>query len=423
MATVKFYLKEPKAEKSGIYFFLNYGAFEIVNGKKKYLPLKYYVNESIKPEYWNKDKGRAKQDKRFKQFPEFNTRLQYIEDETLSVLRRMQNDNAIINNDTLKKELDVVLKPEKDQTEPTSIQFMSFFAYYMKTSGNNDITLKTYQQTERDLIDYEKANNIKLTFETVDIDFHDNFILWLKDTRNFAPNTIGLRIKIIKTVMRASHERGLHNNTDYQKKAFSKPNETTTATYLTDEELTRLYSLDLSDNKKLSNVRDWFLIAAYTGLRFSDFSRLTEDNIKNDVISIKTQKTGANVIVPIHTIVKSILDKHGYNLPKVMSNQKFNEYIKDVCELAEIKEPIIVEETRGNMKTRQSQPKYKLISAHTARRSFATNAFLAGVPTIQIMKLTGHKTEKVFMKYIKISESENAKKLQLHPFFNKMIVK
>lgn len=423
MATVKFYLKEPKAEKSGIYFFLNYGAFEMVNGKKKYLPLKYYVNESIKPEYWNKDKGRAKQDKRFKQFPEFNSRLQYIEDEALSILRRMQNDSVVINSDTLKKKLDVVLKSEKDQTEPTSMQFMAFFAYYMKTSGNNNITLKTYQQTERDLLDYEKTHNIKLTFETVDIDFHDNFILWLKNSRTFAPNTIGLRIKIVKTVMRASHERGLHNNTDYQKKAFSKPNEITTAIYLTDGELTSLYNLDLSDNKRLSNVRDWFLIAAYTGLRFSDFSRLTEDNIKNDVISIKTQKTGVNIIVPIHTIVKSILEKHGYKLPKVMSNQKFNEYVKNVCELAEIKEPIIVEETRGNIKTRHSQPKYKLISAHTARRSFATNAFLAGVPTIQIMKLTGHKTEKVFMKYIKISESENAKKLQLHPFFNKMILK
>lgn len=223
--------------------------------------------------------------------------------------------------------------------------------------------------------------------------------------------------------MRSSLERGLHNNTHFQKKAFNKPTEQTTAVYLNEKELQTLYKLDLSDSKKLNNVRDWFLIAAYTGLRFSDFSRLTEDNIKNDVISIKTQKTGVNVVVPIHTIVKSILEKHNYTLPKVMSNQKFNEYIKDVCKEAEILDPILVEETKGNTKVRRSYEKYKLVSAHTARRSFATNAFLAGVPTIQIMKLTGHKTEKVFMKYIKISESENAKKLQLHPFFNRMIVK
>lgn len=422
MASVKFYLKEPKSEKSGIYFFLNYGAFEIVNGKKKYLPLKYYINESIKPEYWNKDKGRAKQDKRFKQFPKFNARLQDIEDEALSVLRNMQNDNILINNEALRERLDIVLKPDKDQSSKKEMQIISFFDFYLSTSGIVASTKKAYKQTKRDLEQYEQDKNIKLTFEKIDIDFHDDFIIFLKG-KNYSPNTIGDRIKVLKVIMRSSHERGLHNNTDYQKKAFSKPNEVTTAIYLNEKELQALYNLDLSKDKKLNNVRDWFLIAAYTGLRFSDFSRLTEDNIKNDVISIKTQKTGANVIIPIHSIVKSILKKHSYDLPKVMSNQKFNEYIKDVCEKAEILESIIVEETKGNLKTRQSQPKYKLITAHTARRSFATNAFIAGVPTIQIMKLTGHKTEKVFMKYIKISESENAKKLQLHPFFNKMIVK
>lgn len=422
MASVKFYLKDAKAEKSNIYFFLNYGAFEIVNDKKKYLPLKYYINESIKPEFWNKDKGRAKQDKRFKQFPEFNARLQDVEDKALSVLRNLQNDNILINSEILRERLDIVLKPDKDQSNRKEIQLLNFFDFYLGTSGISASTQKAYRQTKRDLEQYEQERNVKLTFERIDIDFHDDFIIFLKG-KNYSPNTIGDRIKVVKVIMRSSLERGLHNNTHFQKKAFNKPTEQTTAVYLNEKELQTLYKLDLSDSKKLNNVRDWFLIAAYTGLRFSDFSRLTEDNIKNDVISIKTQKTGVNVVVPIHTIVKSILEKHNYTLPKVMSNQKFNEYIKDVCKEAEILDPILVEETKGNTKVRRSYEKYKLVSAHTARRSFATNAFLAGVPTIQIMKLTGHKTEKVFMKYIKISESENAKKLQLHPFFNRMIVK
>lgn len=422
MASVKFYLKDAKSDKSSIYFFLNYGAFEIVNGKKKYLPLKYYINESIKPEYWNKEKGRAKQDKRFKQFPEFNARLQDIEDIALSIVRRLQNDKVDISNDILRSELDLIYKADNDKTNSQEIDLIRFFNYYLDTSGIADSTKKAYRQTERDLKEYEQAKGIKLTFEKIDIDFHDEFVIFLKE-KNYSPNTIGDRIKVIKVIMRSSHDRGLHSNTDYQKKAFSKPTEQTTAIYLNEKELQSLYSLDLSESKKLDNVRDWFLIASYSGLRFSDFSRLTKENIKNDTISIKTQKTGAIVIVPIHTIVKTILEKHNYSLPKVISNQKFNEYVKDVCEKAEIKDPILVEETKGSLKTRQSYPKYKLVSAHTARRSFATNAFLAGVPTIQIMKLTGHKTEKVFMKYIKISEAENAKKLQLHPFFNKIILK
>ncbi|MFT4221467.1 tyrosine-type recombinase/integrase [Dysgonomonas sp.] len=423
MASVKFYIKDSKSEKTNIYFFLNYGAYEIIEGKKKYLPLKYYINESINAKYWNTKTGRAKQDSRFKQYPEFNARLQNIEDDALNIIRRLQNDKVDITHDLLRKELDAILKPEKRQTEDTTMEFMDFFSYYMKISGNSAGTLKSYRQVEKVLREYENENNIKLTFNRIDVDFHKKFILWLKETRNFAPNTIGVRIKVIKTVMRASHERGLHNNTDYQKKAFSKPQEATTAVYLNENELTKLYNIDLSDNKKLDNVRDWFLIASYTGLRFSDFSRLTKDNIKNNTIAIQTQKTGANVVIPFHTVVKAILDKHEYKLPKVISNQKFNEYVKTVCKLAEINEPIMLEETKGKMKVTRSEKKFNLISAHTARRSFATNAFLAGVPTIQIMKITSHKSEKVFLNYIKISEKENADKLRLHPFFNKMIVK
>ncbi|WP_353122646.1 site-specific integrase [Dysgonomonas capnocytophagoides] len=423
MASVKFYIKDSKSEKTNIYFFLNYGAYEIVGGKKKYQPLKYYINESIDPKFWNTKTGRVKQDSRFKQYPEFNARLQNIEDEALNIVRRLQNDKTDITHDLLRSELDAILKPEKKQIEDISMEFLDFFAHYMKTVDNGINTVKTYQQTERDLKDYEADKNIKLTFDRVDIDFHDSFIIWLKETRKFAPNTIGLRIKIVKTVMRSAHERGLHNNTDYQKKAFTKPKEATKAVYLNENELSILYHLDLSDNKKLNNVRDWFLIASYTGLRFSDFSRLTKDNIKDSTISIKTQKTGANVVIPFHSVVRAILEKYEYKLPKVISNQKFNEYVKEVCKLAEINEPIIIEETKGNMRMSKPEPKYNLVSAHTARRSFATNAFLAGVPTIQIMKITGHRSERVFLNYIKISEKENADKLKLHPFFNKMMVK
>lgn len=421
MATLRFYLKEPKAEISCIFFRLNFGAFELVNGKKKYLPLKYYINESINPLYWNKDKGRAKQDKRFRQYPEFNARLQYIEDESLSILRKLLNDRIDFTADQLRDELDKVLKPYKDQTDKKGMEFLEFLNYYMEVSGMKPNTKKSYIQTNRDLKEYESEKNIKISYDFIDIDFYNNFVLWLKN-KSYSTNTIGDRIKVLKSIMRAAQDRGYHKNEDYKKKAFKRPKEETIAIYLNDEELTKLYNLDLSANKKLDNVRDWFLIAAYTGLRFSDFSRLTKDNIK-DEITIKTQKTGKTVIIPLHTYVKAILEKHSYNLPKVISNQKFNEYIKDVCLIAKISEPILIEETKGNLVISKTEHKYNLVTAHTARRSFATNAYLAKVPAVSIMMITGHKTEKMLMNYIKITGQENANKLQLHPFFNKMTAK
>ena len=136
-------------------------------------------------------------------------------------------------------------------------------------------------------------------------------------------------------------------------------------------------------------------------LRFSDLERLSKDNINDSSIEIKTKKTSQNVVIPLHSIVKSIIEKYNYALPKAISNQNLNEYIKEVAKKAGIEEDIYVEETKGTLKVTRTDKKYNFVSAHTARRSFATNAFLAVAPTIQIMKMTGHTTEKAFLSYIK----------------------
>jgi integrase len=422
MASVKFYLSKPKATSSSIFFRLNYGAFEIVNDNKRYLPLQYHTDEVINPAFWNAKKGEAKQISKFPQYPEFNTRLNNIRDIALNVLRKLKNDGVNPSNDILRKEFDAIFKKHKDQTEKNAaMELMAFIPHFIKTSTKTAGTKRTYNQVLKNLQEYEHQKNAKLTFDRIDIDFYNGFVLLLQ-SKGFSPNTVGIRIKVLKTFMNEAYERNLHKNTDYKKKAFVRPSEETKSVYLNEKELAEMYKLDLSANKKLDHVRDWFLIGACTGLRFSDLERLSKDNIKDNSIEIKMKKTSKSVVIPLHTMVKNILEKHDYLLPKVISNQKFNEYIKEVAEKARIDEDILIEETKGAFKITRTEKKYNLVSAHTARRSFATNAFLAEVPTIQIMKMTGHATEKVFLNYIKISEHENAEKLRLHPFFNKMIV-
>lgn len=429
MASIKFNLKHKDRDRSNIFMSVYYGAFkrEInkTTGKEyqKTVFLRYYINETVEVKFWLADECRVKRTTAYSESRELNARLNDLEAKTLSIIRDLQTRNIKLNNDVIKQELDKIIKSRKDQTaEVIGKDFIDFISNFIKTINRSEGTKKSYTRVLTDLKEYQQEKGIKLTFDRIDIDFHNSFIQYLQ-MKKYAPNTIGTRIKVIKTFMSESYERGLHENIDFKKKAFSKPKEETSSVYLNIEELDLLHKLDLCKNKKYDNVRDWFLIAAYTGLRFSDFSRLTKENIQNDNISIKTLKTGANVVIPYHTIVKSILEKHNYNLPKVISNQKFNEYIKEVCKLALITDEVLVNETKGTLRTSKSKKKFNLISAHTARRSFATNAFLSGVPPIQIMKITGHKTEKAFMTYIKISEKENAKKLQLHPFFNRMIVK
>ncbi|MDO9580464.1 MAG: hypothetical protein Q7J06_07845 [Bacteroidales bacterium] len=94
-----------------------------------------------------------------------------------------------------------------------------------------------------------------------------------------------------------------------------------------------------------------------------------------------------------------------------------NQYLKVIGELAGLSNKISITRTKGGKKTKTAIPKYMLIHTHSCRKSFATNAFLAGVPTLAIMKITGHTTENQFLKYVKISEEENANNLINHKFF------
>lgn len=419
MASIKFYLKNKNEELTSLFMRVNYGAFELVEGKKRYRPLKYYINESIEPKFWNIKEGRAFKRSSFPQHPEFNTRLENIENDVLNIIRRLQNDNIELTETIIREEIDKLLNKGEQVEKIAPIELMVFINNFITNCNRSEGTKKSYRIVERDLKEFQKKKKRVLTFNKIDIDFHSEIIAFYRGKgKNYAPSTIGTRIKVIKTFMNEAYERDLHSNLDFKKKSFSKPNEETTAIYLNTSELTAIYKLDLSKDKYLDNVRDWFLIGAYTGLRFSDLSKLTNDNIQDSCIEIRTQKTDTNITIPLHIVIREILEKHDFELPRLISNQKFNDYIKEVAKKAEIDELILVEETKGTLRTRRKEKKYNLISAHTARRSFATNAFKAGIPSIQIMKMTGHKSEASFLRYIKVDNKENANILKEHSFFN-----
>ena len=124
------------------------------------------------------------------------------------------------------------------------------------------------------------------------------------------------------------------------------------------------------------------------------------------------------VVIPLNNYIKEILKKYAGVVPYVISNVKMNKYLKELIELVEIDDDVLISFTKGGVRQTKCFKKYQLVTVHTARRSFATNAFLRDIPTISIMKITGHRTERAFMKYIKISQEENANKLTNHPFFN-----
>lgn len=426
MANINFELKNPKDKITSIYTRIPYGTPQQTEKGAKYHYLKYYISESISPEFWNKNTCRAKNTAKFPEHPEFNARLDAIESMINAVQFSFKNAGIVPTKEELKNELDNVIKLKSTATNTITAKFANmtltqFTQHLIDTLPLKKSTLKSYKVVLGNLKGFEEQSDITLTYKNADIDFYNAFIKYLSGL-GLAQNTIGTRIKIVKTILNNANERGLDVSTDYQKKSFAKPTEETENIYLNEKELTEIYNLSKLP-KHLDNVRDMFLIGCYTGLRYSDLIRLTKDNITSDnTIRIKTQKTENIVDVPIHIRVKQIFEKHNYNLPKPISNQKYNEYIKDVVELAGINEPITRQYRKNGLLANVTVPKFKLVSSHTARRSFATNAFLSDMPTLSIMQITGHKTESAFMKYIKMSAKDNAIKLKSHKFFNPLTV-
>jgi integrase len=160
-------------------------------------------------------------------------------------------------------------------------------------------------------------------------------------------------------------------------------------------------------------VRDLFIIGANTGLRFSDFTDIKPENIKEDkegaFIEIIQFKTKRKVVIPIDTTVRTILQKYNNVLPEAVSNQKFNEYIKEVAQRCESLQGLeFLCYVKGGKSIEENVERWKMISSHTARRSFATNAYERGTPVNAIMAITDHKTEKAFLAYIKTSKRKHA---------------
>lgn len=253
----------------------------------------------------------------------------------------------------------------------------------------------------------------KLTFRDVTYAFYSDFVSYLRKEKNYKENTVGVHIKDLKAVMNEAYKQKLHNNTDY--KNFFKPTAEVDNVFFTEEEINRLHQLQLSSLQ--DKVRDIIILGCYVAQRHSDYSVITKDDIKEDGFIHITQRKGGNrIVIPVHPIVREILDKYnGY--PPQLSQPVVNREIKFIAKYAGLNEKIQVTEIKGGEKKVYYKEKWEMVSTHTARRSGITNALLAGVPRQECMYLSGHKTESAFNRYVCITKKQYAEKLAKTDFF------
>ena len=389
--------------------------------------IKISTGLKVNPDYWDKKKYRVRNVIGATDKDEINGFLGRLEAKVKSLCTTLRVA-GILTKTTLKEQIEEFINPVK-QNDSQLFAFIERFiekAPERTHAGSSKligkITILRYKRTYQILRDFAKGIKKPLDFESIDLDFYHDFTKYLNDL-DYSTNTVGGHIKTLKVFMNAALEQGKTANRKFKSPRFKIVSEEIDNVYLTEKELQHIAELDLSDKPRLDRVRDLFLIGCYTGLRFGDLSSLTPDHIRGDFITIEQAKTGQKVVIPCLPVVKGLLAKYNGALPTAISNQKMNDYIKEVCELAELNELERKKITKGGKEKIKPRDgwgvigvgveKWRLVGVHTARRSFATNMYLRGIPSLSIMAITGHRTEKAFRKYIKLDEAEHAQVFQM----------
>jgi len=380
--------------------------------------LKHSPGISVEINLWNKKEGLYRQTKENPHFKDQNARLVVIQRKIEDSFYAAQSQlNRIPTKTELKNTIDITFA-EEVPTETKTQHFMDYVNQLIAKKKNENLALgiinkkncitSSYNQTAKVLMDFANGN---VTFDSINQGFYQKFIEFCVHEKDYKPNNIGKHIRNIKTIMNKAIEEGLHSNNSFRK--FFKPSEEVETVYLNPEEITQINNLQLdSDHQHLKESRDLFVIACWTALRYSDWGQYSKLYKYEKQISLTTSKTGAKVVLPTHKMIKEISLKYNHNLPAPKANQTFNRELKIIAELAGIDSEIEVTIVKGGHRFTKTVPKHELITTHTARRSFATNTYNMGVPIFDIMQITSHKTEQVFLKYIKITKDDAAKRIQ-----------
>jgi integrase len=406
---INFYLPKPKQSKSNIMISVNWYPSRINR-------IRVSTGISIDPEIWNKKKNRVKGVNQTSR--NINDKLSEIEKCISDNFAIIEKESGSVNKNKFKEVILNCINPKTNKELKTVIQYLDLFI--QKNSEDRTLrTIKTYQTTKRYFQEFQSKQGYNYNLEDVNNELLEDFKRFLiNSNHNFSNVTTAKHLRIFKTFLHWTLKKGYHKNTDFINFRIEfKGQKDGINIALTIEELNQLEDY-IPDSDRLRKTKDLFLIQCYTGLRYSDLENLKPENfdMKNNIIKCYTLKTTEIVEIPIHNKLMNILKKYPDLNFNVISNQKYNYAIKDLCELAKIDTPIQTVKYTGNKRIEDVKPKYKMISSHTGRRTFITVSLQLGLPNgvlpEDIMKISGHKTRDSFQKYVKIAKDQAINKVR-----------
>lgn len=415
MATVNFLYRSTK-EKANLHLRLLYRFNEtdfVFGANTKFEVLK---------DYWNKQhKKKSKDIDITNRQTEVNNELNKIENHVLNAFNSVNPDE--VNKEWLQTQIDYYYNPPQ-QAEKLPTELNKYLLHYIdvKRTEVTESTIKKCNVIKQLLARYQTHYKKNLLLTDIDTNFKTHFENYCL-SNGYAPNTIARTIRFIKTICKHAKSNGLE--TSYQLDSIKVKYHKIESVYLTVSELEAIEKTsDLVEH--LDNARDWLLISCYTGQRVSDFMRFTKEMIRFEknkegilkpLIEFTQKKTGKEMTVPLSQKVMDILSKRNGEFPRAISDQKYNDYIKDVCREAEITQKVngsIISETAPKSGIYRKETgvfeKCDLVTSHIGRRSFATNNY-GTIPTSFLIYVTGHSTEAMFLNYIGKSNKDIAMEL------------
>ena len=371
---------------------------------------------------WDTDKQRVKNgcsNKLKQSASEINASLLEYYTEIQSIFKRFEVEDVMPTPEQIKKAFNALHKPVSEEHKPKKealpCDFFQVFDDFVEDCGrqNNwtDSTFEKFAAVKNHLTNFREG----LTFEFFDERGLNDYVGYLRDVKEMRNTTIGKQLSFLKWFLRWAFKKGVHQNNAYDSYKPKLKSTQKKIIFLTWDELNRLREFKIPSNKQaLERVRDVFLFQCFTGLRYSDVFNLRRSDIKGDHIEVTTVKTSDSLIIELNNHSKAILDKYkdvvfeDDKVLPVITNQKMNDYLKELAELAGIDEPVRQTYYKGNERIDDVTPKYALLGTHAGRRTFICNALALGIPPQVVMKWTGHSDYKAMKPYIDIADDIKA---------------
>lgn len=395
-----FNLKEPNKDKSSLILFSAY----FRNEGRKFV---YSTGESIHPDYWDFENkqpknlnGRTEEANKQRAIKRQLDRYSNFFSDTIQNYK-LANREIIISD--VKDDFDIEFK----RTKSNSSNFFEVYEIFLEEKrndyteeANSVTTINRYNYNKKLLFDFQTYRRKKIHFNQINKSFYNSFTDYCVREKNHSANTLRRNVGLFKTFLYWALENGYTYKTDFQK--FKSPMaQQTDEVALTLKQVQEVFEYDFSNNGKLEKVRDLFVFGCATGMRISNYSKIGKNDLQEGFIKVRDKKNIDKVLeIPLNDYSIYILKKYNYKLPRI-SNQKFNDYIKEVFQIIGYDQNIKKTIKIGKEIIEQINPLYDRISSHTARRSFITIMKNKKIPDKVIMSYTGHKSLEVFNKYYK----------------------